>query len=588
MRAKYAKQRDKKHRIHILTDDEKFNYHKVEKNRSSNSSLLSHDELKGLLPPRRKWKVLGEGSRFKTINGNKQKLNSVDSNIFSLLKTIKYYQKKIPPEPFIINLIKFIKEIQSSINDTQYTLEKPKTYPKLKEKIKRNRLNESDRNICRPISFFSLKDKVILRFTNKFLSELFDDFFQNCSFAFRSKRYANGNMEITNHHHAIREILKFKNKYKENALWVTECDMKKFYDSVNHKIIIEKFDSLISKARAKHHNLELELPINIFKEYLNSYSFNHDVKSLNNDTSYWEKFNIPKGEFEWIEKDLSELKYYENIENERIGVPQGGALSGLIANIVLDDVDKKLINDPNLLYLRFCDDMIIMHPDKDKCKKAKQVYISALKDLKLVPHKFSDDLIADREKTNSHLSKITLAPFWQVKSKGPYKWDNVKNAGFPWIGFVGYEIHYKGYIRVRRNSLKKELSKQYKIVVQIQDAIRKSRRVSSGTIAESAINRLLGMSVGRVKLWNFNKIESEMCWKNGFRELNRNKYSVKQIKQLDRNRNKLYSRLKKELKELCQESDEENLPRKNRKNSEIVKYEKPFSYYYQIMERKDQ
>ncbi|MBK8362805.1 MAG: hypothetical protein IPL24_03750 [Bacteroidetes bacterium] len=55
-----------------------------------------------------------------------------------------------------------------------------------------------------------------------------------------------------------------------------------------------------------------------------------------------------------------------------MGIPQGGALSGLIANLVLDFADRKMqsLNDSKLLYVRFCDDMIIIHPSKKKAIEA--------------------------------------------------------------------------------------------------------------------------------------------------------------------------------------------------------------------------
>ena len=74
-------------------------------------------------------------------------------------------------------------------------------------------------------------------------------------------------------------------------------------------------------------------------------------------------------------------------------------------------------------------------------------------------------------------------------------------------------------------------------------------RKSKGSVTESVIHRLVGMSVGRVSLRNYKKVSNDLCWKNGFKELRPNRYSVQQIKQLDRNRNKLYYDLLKNLQE---------------------------------------
>jgi hypothetical protein len=117
---------------------------------------------------------------------------------------------------------------------------------------------------------------------------------------------------------------------------------------------------------------------------------------------------------------------------------------------VLNEADKELLKT-EVFYIRFCDDMLIIHKDKKKCEKAKNIYKNSLKELKLVPHKFVDELTKKVSQT-----EFTIKPFWHTKSKGAYKWDSIDNNGFPWISFVGYEIHYKGNIRVRKNSLEKE------------------------------------------------------------------------------------------------------------------------------------
>ncbi len=171
-----------------------------------------------------------------------------------------------------------------------------------------------------------------------------------------------------------------------------------------------------------------------------------------------------------------------------------------------------------------------------------------------------------------------MKPFWEGKSKGPYRWGECEKKCIPWIGFVGYEIHHNGDIRVRKNSLEKELKKQKVIIKEIENAINIGMRKPKGTATESAINRLIGMSVGRIGLDNFDEVSTDLCWKNGFKELTINEHSIKQIKQLDRNRNKLYYKLLREIKD-----PEIEKPQKEKR--QVIKYNKPFSYFYQILKR---
>lgn len=549
MRAKLAKQRNKKHLIHYLTSNSKYNYHR---------KLLSQTEiqLQELLPTRRKWVKLGENSRRK----NGQGLNSVRKNIRSLQKTIMKYRKFKPHEPFVQKLNSFIEEIKISIKNNKYNINKPDIYPKPKE----------DNKTCRPISIFPLKEKIIICLTNKYFTDLFDDFFFEHSYAFRSTQLINGKKKILSHHDAIKTLMGYQQGMGDKKLWVSECDMKKFYDTVNHSIIKKSFNKLISRVKKEKPDLYSKDAERLFYQYLESYKFNKNVLPYNKHSAYFKKFNIPNGKFGWVKKEFEERNYYKSFNNAKIGVPQGGALSSLIANIVLDYADKQVLNnsDDDLLYLRYCDDMIIIHPDKEKCEEASKTYKDSLESLKLIPHEFKKDL------------QNTADSFWAAKSKAAYKWDGAGNGVFPWIGFVGYEIHHKGYIRVRKSSLKKEMKKQYETINEIKLAVPKEdKRVTNKAILESAINRLIGMSVGRVKIWNFKIIKNDMCWINGFSELTDNKYSRIQLKRLDKNRNRLICKLVKKLKD---EGEGDNIkPKEERKDSQIVYYGKPFSYYYQ-------
>ena len=426
---------------------------------------------------------------------------------------------------------------------------------------------------------FSLKDRIILSITNKYLTRLFDNYFEDCSYAFRSKRNRE-NTKIVNHHDCIADVLEYRKKYSGKDLWMVECDMEKFFDSVNHKIIKELFNELLEKAKADNVRSNFKSSSTIFNQFLECYSFNNNVLPLNTSEPYWKGYNIPNGEFEWVAKRFADLNYYESLDGERIGVPQGGALSGLIANMVLNFADKEVMKT-DAFYVRFCDDMLISHPTYEVCFQAKENYCKALQKLKLVPHGFNQSLIGERKIIKNGLPPTTYAPFWKGKSKGPYKWASIDSEGFPWISFVGYELHCEGHIRVRKKSFEKEIKKQKEVVDEIRKAVKSGMRKRKGSVTESAIHRLIGMSVGRVTIKNFEVVSNDLCWKNGFTKLSSNKYSIQQIKHLDRNRSRLYYDLIRDMTE--PESDDmlESKPR------QIIHFNKPFSYYYQVLERSE-
>lgn len=608
IRITYANKRHKKYLLNKLTKPK--NYLKGLPNAYDEKIIRELDEL---LPKRRLWFCRGQRTFKVVINKETKekevvKLDTDEKNREILYNTIKKYLNKKANLQFVTNLNQFILDIQNSIENETFIIEPPDIVPEIKElnKSKQNlQLKENNAIECRPISRFLLKDRIVLSLTNKFLTELFDGYFEKSSLAFRAIK--DSESRDRNHHLAIKKIIEYKKSHNEIDLFVAECDMKKFYDTVNHKICLESFEKLIEKVKIKFPKLELTKAIYLFNAYLKCYTFKENVQSLNGITSYWEKQKDTKqkqinGFYPWVEKDLCKSSYYKDFPEDRIGVPQGGALSGLIANIILDYSDKKLLDIHDLLYVRYCDDMILMHPNESICKKAINIYQNSINELQLFNHPFKNNFFAPNknrikkgtniERTfttiNSHHAKrsfdYSIKSFWNSKSKGPYKWGKINKDSntLPWIGFVGYEINYNCETRIRKKSLKKELDKQKKVVTSIIKRIKKTefKNARNNTIYKSAIEKLNGMSVGRIKLYNFKVCENKICWADGFRCLNLNKYSKIQLRALDRNKYKFLNILTKHL-------DIDTVASKKTDNNEdILKMKKPFSYYYQVGEKK--
>ena len=69
-----------------------------------------------------------------------------------------------------------------------------------------------------------------------------------------------------------------------------------------------------------------------------------------------------------------------------LGVPQGGALSCIIANVVLDSVDRAAgldVPHPDKLFVRYGDDILLMHRSRKECEKLIEAYAEQLKKHKL-------------------------------------------------------------------------------------------------------------------------------------------------------------------------------------------------------------
>ncbi|KYH04080.1 hypothetical protein A1704_20165 [Chryseobacterium cucumeris] len=529
-RAKLARHRGKSHLDHIISADQNYNYHynNQKSNRHKGNDI---DLLCSIMPSRRKWINPTIKERYPKNDG--QRINSVDHNTRALIKTIYHYRKTNPTEPFLLRLENFIDEIIESINDKSFSLTSPQILSKLKKP------NDKSCKICRPICVFPLKDKIIISIINKYLTKAFDNIFYDHSYAFRAKK-DDAKFPPT-HHSAIEHILEYKNKYKGKRLWVSECDISKFFDTVNHNIVREKFRDVI-KIHNKTNKVKIDnRAILIFNKYLQCYDFQKFVYALNNDKNYWIEKKREGGTFEWVKDDLLKLNCYKNIRRNRIGIPQGGALSGLIANIVLHSIDMemKADEDEKLCYVRFCDDMLLIHPNRKICNEKTKIYFNGLEKLKLISH------------PPKPVSEINKKIFWNdSKSKSPYKWSKLSTNSLDRIGFVGYEICYNGTLRVRKSSLTKEKRKIRDLTEHTLSILKNGKRKSDEMILESVSNKLIGMSVGRVTMKNYKFSDNEMCWVNGFTLLCDNHNLRTQLRRLDHYRSKHLSRFKKKLEKI--------------------------------------
>jgi hypothetical protein len=258
--------------------------------------------------------------------------------------------------------------------------------------------------------------------------------------------------------------------------------------------------------------------------YLDSYSFYNNVLHEND---HLLKANPPRA-YEGPKDELfikrgcyTEEEFIKS--KAKIGIPQGGALSGLISNVVLNTIDRESVlnrPDPNLFFCRYGDDIMLMHTSRKRCEELIANYCRALSESKLLYHDFvsvADDSIRRPDGT------IRTA-FWDLKSRSPFLWgrsdDEVEKVD--WIGFLGYEIRYTGEVRIRRSSLNDKfrgIKRKYKSCVDSVFAKGK-RRLKRNETVESEILRHIDKFVGE----GFANAKSLNC----------NKYSLTQARKLDR------------------------------------------------------
>ena len=141
-------------------------------------------------------------------------------------------------------------------------------------------------------------DRFIQQAIAQELNNIYDENFSENSFGFRPRRDAKG---------AIR---KAENYINEGFRWVVDIDLEKFFDKVNHDILMYKLSKDILDKRV----------LKLIRRYLQSGIMINGVV----------------------------------VSNEE-GTPQGGPLSPLLSNIMLDELDKELENRGHK-FCRYADD----------------------------------------------------------------------------------------------------------------------------------------------------------------------------------------------------------------------------------------
>ena len=535
------------------------------------------DVIYKIFPPRKRW-VHISAKRRQYVKSQHEK------NVQNLQLTIAREDKETIHADWYNRLEEYIDKIIALAKDENFSFATPETFAIEKKRKQKDRVVEA-RPICQ---FKTLEERIIVSLYNHILTKLFDPYFYQRSYAFRDASKRKG--LPMQHLQAIEDISAFRTTYT-TPLWVAECDMKKFYDTIDHAVIKRYFIELLDRSRIDYNlsNEDYDQLKRVMFSYVDCFSFYQNVYIYNSKlrNPFWSRIRA-RGytkKIVWVEDDIKKAcatsrpyptdDYYRHF----LGVPQGGALSGLIANIVMHFVDIKLkdfYDRPDFLYIRFCDDMIMMCPDKACLSNAFEIYKSSVKNMHLYIHD-------DTPMTFTH-----MRDFWKGKTRAPYAWGTPGYPDvMPWITFVGFDINWQGETRIRRSTYKKEIKKQYEKYLEIVKLFSETKESPLRTcefIMESVRRRLVGMSVGRVTLWNYNHFENEMSWAKAFKTISDNSWTRHQLRNLDRHRNMLLNRLKRFLRRLNYDHAKSETLSKDHPSPPIY-YGKPFSYFGQVLKK---
>jgi len=162
--------------------------------------------------------------------------------------------------------------------------------------------NGGTRNLGIPV----VRDRVIQQAITQVLTPVFDPHFSESSYAFRPNRSA---------HQAVKKVLKL---IQRGYAYAVDIDLEKFFDMVVHDVLMSRVSRKVSDKGI----------LRLIGKYLRAGVV---VNGRLNETSK--------------------------------GVPQGGPLSPLLSNILLDDLDKELQRRGHQ-FARYADDLIILVKSK--------------------------------------------------------------------------------------------------------------------------------------------------------------------------------------------------------------------------------
>ena len=154
----------------------------------------------------------------------------------------------------------------------------------------------------RPLGIPIVLDRPIQQAIAQVLSPIFDPTFSESSFGFRPGRSA---------HHAVYKAREY---IRQGYRIAVDMDLSKFFDTVDHNVLMHRVARKVRDKRV--------LPL--IGRYLRAGVMVHG-----------------------------------RLQETPLGVPQGGPLSPLLANIILDDLDKELEKRSHR-FVRYADDFIVL------------------------------------------------------------------------------------------------------------------------------------------------------------------------------------------------------------------------------------
>ncbi len=189
----------------------------------------------------------------------------------------------------------------------------------------RRRFIDKGNGKLRPLGIPAVRDRVAQEVLRRLLSPVFEPKFHDASFGFRPGR---------NCHGAIARVL----EYHESGDWfVLDADIQGFFDNLSHDVIMEAVAAEVADGNI----------LRLIEKFLRSGVMDNGV-----------------------------------FKPTTVGTPQGGVISPLLANIVLNHLDWRL-HQHGRRFVRYADDFVVVAPSQAQAEEARTQVEQVLRALSL-------------------------------------------------------------------------------------------------------------------------------------------------------------------------------------------------------------
>jgi RNA-directed DNA polymerase len=189
----------------------------------------------------------------------------------------------------------------------------------------RRRFIDKGNGKLRPLGIPAVRDRVAQEVLRRLLSPVFEPKFHDASHGFRPGRDCHG---------AIARVL----EYHENGDWfVLDADIQGFFDNLPHAVIMAAVAAEVADGNI----------LRLIEKFLRSGVMDNGV-----------------------------------FKPTTVGTPQGGVISPLLANIVLNHLDWHL-HQHGLRFVRYADDFVVVTPSRPQAEEARKQVEQVLGELGL-------------------------------------------------------------------------------------------------------------------------------------------------------------------------------------------------------------